>query len=143
METHLVHYNSKYTNFTEALRHKDGLVVIALFIQAKKNAKNIPFSKFSDEIPNIIEPKSKSSIVFGNSYNVFIDLIYKFFDKMINKFISFETKLLLAVFVILVFFFEFLIKRTHFHFRCVALDVRTRVGKELFCVQRIIDNRDV
>lgn len=66
METHLVHYNSKYSNFTEALRHKDGLVVIAFFIQAKGKAKNVAFAKFSDEIPKIIEPKSKSFIVFGN-----------------------------------------------------------------------------
>ncbi|XP_055326233.1 carbonic anhydrase 6-like, partial [Sitodiplosis mosellana] len=62
MEAHLVHYNSKYGDCAEALKYKNGLVVIAFLIQVKKNANNIPFSKISNEIPYIIDPDTESSI---------------------------------------------------------------------------------
>lgn len=66
MESHFVHYNSKYSTFSEALKHEDGLVVVAFFIQADGNANNAQFAKISDTIPSIVDPHSKKSIDSGN-----------------------------------------------------------------------------
>lgn len=67
MESHFVHYNSKYGSFSEALKHKDGLVVVAFFIQADGTANNAQFTKISNAIPSIVDPHSQTSIDSGNS----------------------------------------------------------------------------
>lgn len=35
MEMHIVHRNTAYSNFSLALEHEDGVVVIAIFFQVK------------------------------------------------------------------------------------------------------------
>lgn len=62
MESHFVHFNSKYGNFSEALKHGNGLVVVAFLIQAEGNANNAQFAKISDAIPSIVDPHSQTSI---------------------------------------------------------------------------------
>ena len=41
---HIVHYNSKYRKFEEAVKHKDGLAVLAVLIEEtdKNNANFLP-----------------------------------------------------------------------------------------------------
>lgn len=59
MEAHLVHFNEKYGNFDTAIAKKDGLVVVAFFIQAFGNADCKFFSKITDAIPKIRTPGTK------------------------------------------------------------------------------------
>ncbi|XP_031637909.1 carbonic anhydrase 1-like [Contarinia nasturtii] len=59
-EIHLVHFNSKYGDFDTAANHRDGLVVVAFFIQAKGDKKNKMFAKITDQIPNARELHAKS-----------------------------------------------------------------------------------
>lgn len=66
MEAHLVHINSKYANFTEAIKHVDGLAVAAFFIQADDNAYNVPFAKISDAIGNMKDPDTKTAVDSGS-----------------------------------------------------------------------------
>lgn len=40
MEMHIVHRNMAYSNFTHALQHEDGVVVIAVFFQVREIYKS-------------------------------------------------------------------------------------------------------
>ncbi|XP_031637848.1 carbonic anhydrase 1-like [Contarinia nasturtii] len=62
MEGHLVHYNSKYSNFNEASKEKDGLVVVTFFFDATGNKTNPEFAKISNFLGKITEVHSKFSI---------------------------------------------------------------------------------
>lgn len=71
MEAHLVHFNSKYDNFQMAMTKTDGLVVIAFFIQALGDIECRLFSKITDFIKEIREPKTKCALNSGD-FLVFI-----------------------------------------------------------------------
>lgn len=62
MEAHLVHFNAKYGNFETALTKKDGLVVVAFFIQAFGDIECNFFRKITDFIPKIQQTASKCAI---------------------------------------------------------------------------------
>ena len=53
MEGHLVHYNSKYKNFQEAVDKPDGLAVTGFFIQAAGDKDCVEFKKISDGIERV------------------------------------------------------------------------------------------
>lgn len=65
MEAHLVHFNEKYGDFNTAIAKKDGLVVVAFFIQAFGNFECKVFSKISDAIPKIRVPETKCILDSG------------------------------------------------------------------------------
>lgn len=65
MEAHLVHFNEKYGDFGTAIEKKDGLVVIAIFIQAYGNIECKFFSKISDAIPKIRMPDTECILDSG------------------------------------------------------------------------------
>lgn len=65
MEAHLVHYNEKYGDFHSALGHKDGVAVVAFFLQASGNTNDVDFNKISENVPKIEEPSSKVAIDSG------------------------------------------------------------------------------
>ena len=65
MEAHLVHFNEKYGNFDTAIAKKDGLVVVAFFIQAFGNTECKFFSKISNSIPKIRAPETKCILDSG------------------------------------------------------------------------------
>lgn len=60
-----MHFNEKYGDFNTAIMEKDGLAVIAFFIQAFGNTDWKVFSKISDAISNIRVPGSKCSLDSG------------------------------------------------------------------------------
>lgn len=62
MEGHLVHYNSKYTNFQEAVDKPDGLAVTGFFIQAAGEKDCGEFKKISDSIERVQRPNSKTRV---------------------------------------------------------------------------------
>ena len=49
---HIVHYNSKYRKFEEAVKHKDGLAVLAVLIEEtdKNNANLDGFYRYSGSL---------------------------------------------------------------------------------------------
>ncbi|KAJ1531738.1 hypothetical protein ONE63_000401 [Megalurothrips usitatus] len=53
MEAHLVHWNSKYSSFSEAATKPDGLAVIGFFLEGLDNYKNPDFQKLVNVIPKI------------------------------------------------------------------------------------------
>lgn len=65
MEAHLVHFNEKYGNFDTAVAKKDGLAVVAFFIQAFGNTDCKFFSKISDAIKKIRSPGTKYTMNSG------------------------------------------------------------------------------
>lgn len=77
MEAHLVHFNAKYGDFESAVTKKDGLVVVAFFIQAFGEMDCSFFRKISDSIPNIRKTGSKCDIDAGNSMSIIIQLSAK------------------------------------------------------------------
>lgn len=62
MEAHLVHYNSKYKNFQEAVDKPDGLAVTGFFIQGAGDRDCVEFRKITDGIERIRDPGSKTRI---------------------------------------------------------------------------------
>lgn len=62
MEGHLVHYNSKYKNFQEAVTKPDGLAVTGFFIHGMGDKDCPEFKKISDGIERIIKPGSKTRL---------------------------------------------------------------------------------
>lgn len=66
MEAHLVHFNEKYGDFDTAVAAKDGLVVVAFFIQAFGNTDCKMFSKIADAIPKIRMPGTKCTLDSGS-----------------------------------------------------------------------------
>ncbi|XP_055306150.1 carbonic anhydrase 1-like [Sitodiplosis mosellana] len=62
MEVHLVHFNLKYGNFKLAINKKDGVAVVAFFIQASEYEKCELFGKITDQIHNIRELYSKTPL---------------------------------------------------------------------------------
>ncbi|KAL3892460.1 hypothetical protein ACJMK2_004663 [Sinanodonta woodiana] len=53
MEMHIVHYNLKHNNFSQALNKQDGLAVLSFFFQVGKNNVNLdPVIQRFPEIPN-------------------------------------------------------------------------------------------
>lgn len=44
-ELHIVHFNQKYDNFTEASKHSDGLAVLAVLIEVTRHKSTI-YSKY-------------------------------------------------------------------------------------------------
>lgn len=62
MEGHLVHYNSKYKNFQEAVDKPDGLAVTGFFFQAAGDKDCVGFKKISDGIERIEKPNSKARL---------------------------------------------------------------------------------
>lgn len=65
MEAHLVHFNEKYGDFDTALEKRDGLAVVAFFIQAFGNIECKFFSKITDAILEIRVPGSKFRLDSG------------------------------------------------------------------------------
>lgn len=65
MEAHLVHYNEKYGDFKTALKYKDGIAVVAFFIQSFGRKNNVDFNKISNYIPSIQKPGSRVNIDSG------------------------------------------------------------------------------
>lgn len=66
MEAHLVHYNEKYGDLHSALEHKDGLAVVAFFLQASGTKDDDEFNKIAANVPKIEEPSTKVAIDSGN-----------------------------------------------------------------------------
>lgn len=62
MEGHLVHYNSKYKNFQEAVDKPDGLAVTGFFLQAAGDKDCVEFAKISDAIERVQKPNSKARL---------------------------------------------------------------------------------
>lgn len=62
MEGHLVHYNSKYKNFQEAVDKPDGLAVTGFFIHAAGSKDCEEFRKISDGIERVSKPNSKTRL---------------------------------------------------------------------------------
>lgn len=62
MEGHLVHYNSRYKNFQEAVDKPDGLAVTGFFIQAAGDKDCVEFKKISDGIERIQKPNDKARL---------------------------------------------------------------------------------
>jgi carbonic anhydrase len=62
MEGHLVHYNSKYKNFQEAVDKPDGLAVTGFFIQAAGDKECAEFKKLSDAVERVQKPNSKARL---------------------------------------------------------------------------------
>lgn len=72
MEAHLVHCNKKYGSFNRAINHKDGIVVVAFFIETDENVKNEEFATITDQIQNIRKIYSKSYVESGGEPKSFI-----------------------------------------------------------------------
>lgn len=62
MEGHLVHYNSKYKNFQEAVDKPDGLAVTGFFIQAAGDKDCVEFKKISDGIERVQHSNAKTRL---------------------------------------------------------------------------------
>lgn len=62
MEGHLVHYNSKYKNFQEAVDKPDGLAVTGFFIQAAGDKDCVEFKKITDGVERVFKPKSQAHL---------------------------------------------------------------------------------
>lgn len=62
MEGHLVHYNSKYKNFQEAVDKPDGLAVTGFLIQAAGSKDCEEFKKISDGIEFVQKPNSTTRL---------------------------------------------------------------------------------
>jgi carbonic anhydrase len=62
MEGHLVHYNSKYRSFQEAVDKPDGLAVTGFFIQAEGDKDCGEFKKISDAIERVKQPNAKARL---------------------------------------------------------------------------------
>lgn len=65
MEAHLVHFNEKYGDFETALGKKDGVAVVAFFVQAFGNVECKFFSKITDAILKIRVLGSKFTLDSG------------------------------------------------------------------------------
>ncbi len=65
MEAHAVHYNSKYSGFTEAADKPDGLAVTAFFIQACGEKDCSQFQKTAEGIRNVQVPNTKAALDSG------------------------------------------------------------------------------
>lgn len=65
MEAHLVHFNEKYGDFDTAVTKKDGLAVVAFFIQVFGNMECKFFSKITETVPKIRVPGSKCTLDSG------------------------------------------------------------------------------
>lgn len=59
-ELHLVHYNKKYSNVSEALNYVDGLLVIGVFYE--KSVYEGEFNKFLKFANYVIQPSSSYSL---------------------------------------------------------------------------------
>lgn len=53
-EMHLVHYNAKYGKMEEAVRHGDGLAVLAVFIEVSDRWGHVAFRRFVNQFDSII-----------------------------------------------------------------------------------------
>lgn len=62
MEGHLVHYNSKYENFQEAVDKPDGLAVAGFFIQAAGSKDCEEFRKISEGIERVRKTNTKARL---------------------------------------------------------------------------------
>lgn len=62
MEAHLVHYNSKYQNFEEAVSKEDGLAVTGFFVQGSGHKDCPEFRKITNGIGRICNTNSKTRI---------------------------------------------------------------------------------
>lgn len=76
MEAHAVHYNKKYTDFTEAADKHDGLAVVAFFLQATDDFENSCFKKLSEAVKNIVKINSTTSVPAGTYEHPKINLIF-------------------------------------------------------------------
>lgn len=61
MEAHLVYYNRKYGSMSKASSKKDGVAVVALFIEAEGNVANKKFNEISRHISKIQKAGEKRS----------------------------------------------------------------------------------
>jgi carbonic anhydrase len=59
-ELHLVHYNKKYTNVSEALNYVDGILVVGIFFE--KSVQNGEFNKFLKFTQYVTQPGSSFSV---------------------------------------------------------------------------------
>ncbi|KAJ7338965.1 hypothetical protein JRQ81_012867 [Phrynocephalus forsythii] len=82
-EIHLVHWNSKYSNYNDAVRKRDGVAVVALFMKIgktpkpelkrileeidaiKTKGKEVPFSNFD---PSILFPQNRAYFTYFGSF---------------------------------------------------------------------------
>ncbi|KAH3803464.1 hypothetical protein DPMN_131725 [Dreissena polymorpha] len=62
-ELHLVHWNTKYGSFAEAVHKSDGLAVLGVMI--KSGVENPVFSVVSDNLGGLIQPHSEDTIPFS------------------------------------------------------------------------------
>lgn len=62
MEGHLVHYNSKYKNFQEAVTKPDGLAVTGFFIHGIGDKDCPEFKKITDGIERVTKPGTKTRL---------------------------------------------------------------------------------
>lgn len=60
-EMHLVHFNTKYTNVSEAASKPDGLLVWGHFVKAGSN-ENSAFQNFVKEFPSVMDKDEKKNI---------------------------------------------------------------------------------
>lgn len=62
MEAHMVHFNEKYGNIETAINKKDGLAVVAFFIQASGHKDCQQFKQITEKLLEIQQPNSKCSL---------------------------------------------------------------------------------
>ena len=70
-EIHFVHYNEKYSNVAEAVKHKDGLAVVGFFFEVKKSKyqpSDAPkYEQTLAKVANLSDNDSKS--IFKKNFN--------------------------------------------------------------------------
>lgn len=62
MEAHAVHYNTKYSSFTEAVDKPDGLAVIGFFLEATDNDDNPCFKKLTAAVEDIVKVGASTNV---------------------------------------------------------------------------------
>lgn len=68
MEAHAVHFNKKYDTFENCLDKRDGLTVIAYFLQVvgdDRTEDHPQFAKITDHLHAIEEPNTKVELAHG------------------------------------------------------------------------------
>ncbi|PSN47515.1 hypothetical protein C0J52_02237 [Blattella germanica] len=61
LELHMVMYKEDYGTFDEAMKHQDGLTVLAIFYEIYKN-ENTVYSEIVHMLPNVTQPNSKVNL---------------------------------------------------------------------------------
>ncbi|XP_065333852.1 carbonic anhydrase 2-like [Cloeon dipterum] len=61
MELHMVFFNQKYHNFTNALNHEDGLTVMAFFYEVSAE-DNFVYAEIVEHLPTVVLPHSEAKL---------------------------------------------------------------------------------